>query len=66
MYFLTLDAREMSTPDTALYERWAKTRDADVFAEIVSRYASMVYTACVRILGNPSEAEDVSQECFLG
>ena len=29
------------------------------------KYQGMVYSACARVLGNPSEAEDAAQETFL-
>jgi hypothetical protein len=50
--------------DWALLRRWTDRRDAQAFKEIVSRYASMVYMTCTRILRNSSDAEDVTQECF--
>ena len=31
----------------------------------MTRYSGSVYAACLRILANPSEAEDVAQECFV-
>jgi len=40
-------------------------RDADAFAEIVSRYSAMVYGTCKRVTRNPTDAEDVAQECFI-
>ena len=55
----------MAHSDVALFERWAATHDADVFAEIVSRYSAMVYSTCKRALGNAADAEDVAQECFI-
>jgi RNA polymerase sigma factor (sigma-70 family) len=51
--------------DWTLLERWARDRDAEAFAEIATRYAGVVYGACRRVLGDPSEAEDAAQECFL-
>jgi len=50
--------------DLALLQRWTDRRDAQAFKQIVSRYASMVYATCIRILHNSAEAEDVTQECF--
>ena len=50
--------------DLALLQRWTDRRDAQAFKEIVSRYASMVYMTCTRILRNSADAEDVTQECF--
>lgn len=55
----------MGFTDARLYEKWAAARDADTFAEIVSRYSGMVYGTCRRILRNATEAEDVAQECFM-
>jgi len=55
----------MIVPDAALYERWARSRDPDAFTDLVSRYSQMVYSTCMRVLGDPYEAEDIAQECFL-
>ncbi|MBI5094836.1 MAG: sigma-70 family RNA polymerase sigma factor [Candidatus Hydrogenedentes bacterium] len=55
----------MSPVDTALLKRWTEHRDAEAFNDLVSRHADLVYATCKRILGNPAEAEDVAQECFL-
>ena len=55
----------MSPTDTALFERWTATRDADAFAELVARHSAMVYGTCKRVLGNSADAEDVAQECFI-
>ncbi|MCH9057310.1 MAG: hypothetical protein IIB55_01640, partial [Planctomycetes bacterium] len=40
-------------------------RDAEAFAEIVTRHAGMVFATCNRILGDRAAAEEVAQECFL-
>ena len=50
--------------DVRLLESWWTRRDAEAFNEIVTRYSGLVYAACLRILGDPSEAQDVAQECF--
>jgi RNA polymerase sigma-70 factor (ECF subfamily) len=39
--------------------------DAHQFEAFVRRYQDMVYATAVRLLGNPAEAEDVSQTVFL-
>jgi len=52
------------TSDLDLLEQWTSTRDANAFRDIVSRYGSMVYGTCRRVLGDAVEAEDVTQECF--
>ncbi|HUW35613.1 MAG TPA: sigma-70 family RNA polymerase sigma factor [Planctomycetota bacterium] len=55
----------MNKSDLSLLERFRRARDADAFAEIVSRYQDFVYGTCLRILGNRADSQDVSQECFL-
>lgn len=55
----------MAISDAVLFEKWIAARDADAFAEIVSRHSAMVYSTCRRVLGNLSDAEDVAQECFI-
>ena len=55
----------MAASDALLLRKWTIGRDADAFAEIVSRHSAMVYATCVRILSNRTEAEDVAQECFV-
>jgi len=39
--------------------------DTDAFEEIYYTYKDDVYTACVRMLGNPAEAEDAAQDVFI-
>lgn len=39
--------------------------DADAFEAFVRRYEDMVFATAVRLLGNPTEAEDVAQAVFL-
>jgi len=55
----------MNGSETTLLERWRVARDADAFAQILSRHSAMVYTTCKRILRDAAEAEDVAQECFV-
>ncbi len=54
-----------ASTDQALLLRYASHRDEAAFAEIVHRYASLVFSACHRVLHNAAWAEDVSQEAFL-
>lgn len=56
---------EQVSSDQAMQEQWIGQRDADSFAELVSRHAGMVYATCVRVLGDATEAEDTAQECFI-
>jgi RNA polymerase sigma factor (sigma-70 family) len=51
--------------DLQLLEQYAESRDAEAFADLVKRYAGMVYAVCLRVTGNAHAAEDASQECFL-
>lgn len=39
--------------------------DADQFEAFVRRFQDMVYATALRLLGNPSEAEDIAQQVFL-
>lgn len=55
----------MTGTDAELIEHYASTRSAECFAELVSRYRDMVYSAAVRVVREPATAEDVTQECFL-
>ena len=51
--------------DAGLLKRYAANRDANAFAELVRRYAGMVYGTSLRLTKNEHDAEDVAQECFL-
>ncbi len=52
-------------PDLVLLTQFIETGDPRAFAEIVTRYARVVYSASVRILGDDAKAQDVSQETFF-
>jgi RNA polymerase sigma-70 factor, ECF subfamily len=43
----------------------AKNGDADAFSKLYALHKRRVYTLCLRMLGNVSEAEDMTQEAFL-
>ncbi len=43
----------------------AKEGDPDAFSKLYSLHKRRVYTLCLRMLGNVSEAEDMTQEAFL-
>ena len=51
--------------DLSLLGRFAQTRDPSAFAEIVRRYAGVVYATCHRVVRNQAVAEEVSQETFF-
>ncbi len=45
--------------------RRAQKGDAQAFEEIYRLHARRVYALCLRMVGNPMEAEDLAQEAFL-
>lgn len=51
--------------DLLLLRAYATSADARAFAELVKRYADMVYATARRVTGDTSAAEDVAQDCFL-
>lgn len=55
----------MTDPDDVLIQRFAAAGDAEAFAEIVRRYAGLVFAACHRVVRNRDLAEDASQETFF-
>lgn len=55
----------MDHSDAVLLMQWTSRRDSDAFMELVIRHSGMVYSTCLRVLGNPADAEEVTQECFL-
>lgn len=52
------------TEDTGLVRRALKG-DQEAFATIVEKYKDPVFNVAYRMLGNPTEAEDVAQETFV-
>jgi len=55
----------MAETEALLLRRFAQTRDAEAFAEIIRRHAGLVYGAALRILADVDRASDVAQETFL-
>jgi RNA polymerase sigma factor (sigma-70 family) len=60
--FLEFDVAES---DMGLLQRFRDEQDQDAFTEIVRRYATAVFSTCMRILGDRARADDVSQETFF-
>src|SRR2546423_7767538 len=51
--------------DFDLLDQYARRRSDAAFAEIVRRYAGLVYSSARRQLRDPADAEDVTQAVFL-
>ena len=43
----------------------AQNKDSEAFGHLVEMYQNSVYNLCYRMLGDPDEAEDASQESFM-
>ncbi len=50
--------------DLSLLQRFATAGDHAAFAEIIRRYAGMVFATCHRVLRDAARAEDAAQETF--
>ena len=57
-------APPLAAGDAELVRR-AKTGDLDAFEELVGRHERRVYTLVLRIVQNPHDAEDVTQQAFI-
>jgi RNA polymerase sigma factor (sigma-70 family) len=54
-----------TSDDGFLLRTYASSADPAAFAELVRRYADMVYATARRVTHDTSAAEDVTQDCFL-
>ena len=54
----------MTTPDEQVLER-ARTYDAQALGEVYDRYAASIYRYLYRLLGEATQAEDLTGEVFL-
>jgi len=52
------------TSDLDLLGRFARENSQDAFAEIVRRHLNLVYSAALRQVRSPQQAEDISQSVF--
>jgi RNA polymerase sigma-70 factor, ECF subfamily len=55
---------QMSPSERHLVSRLLK-RDEEAFNEVVHSYGDRVYNLVLRLIGSPSEAEDLAQEVFV-
>ncbi|MHC4167527.1 MAG: RNA polymerase sigma factor, partial [Planctomycetota bacterium] len=55
----------MVQDESVLLQRFVATGDAGAFSEIVRLHACLVYSACMRILGDRETAADATQETFF-
>jgi RNA polymerase sigma-70 factor (ECF subfamily) len=55
----------MSDQENILLQRFAHSGDAEAFSQIVNLHSSMVYGACLRVLGDTDKAMDAAQETFF-
>jgi RNA polymerase sigma-70 factor, ECF subfamily len=59
--------KEASLPDADLFFRMKEDKQIaePAFTELYARHAGRVYAYCLRIMGEPNEAQDVFQEAFI-
>jgi RNA polymerase sigma-70 factor (ECF subfamily) len=55
----------MENDDEVLVRLFRTTRDVSLFAELFRRHSKAVYFACLRVVRNPSVAEDLTQDTFV-
>jgi DNA-directed RNA polymerase specialized sigma24 family protein len=55
----------MENDDEVLVRLFRTTRDVSLFAELFRRHSKAVYYGCLRVVRNPSVAEDLTQDTFV-
>jgi RNA polymerase sigma-70 factor (ECF subfamily) len=60
-----ITVRDESWTDLAIVVRRAQAGDREAFGELVEQFQRTVHAICLRRLGNPSEALEMTQEVFL-
>jgi hypothetical protein len=55
----------MELPDHELLNEYVRHHSESAFAELVRRHLPLVYSAAVRVTGDPESAEDIAQVVFL-
>jgi RNA polymerase sigma-70 factor (ECF subfamily) len=51
--------------DRALLSRFVRAGDQAALGELIERHATMVYSVCLRMLGDEKAAEESAQAAFL-
>ena len=62
-----MSVAEIDKPQPADFELAQKSAEGDVqaFEELYRRHFRRVYSLCLRMMGNPTEAEDLTQDVFV-
>jgi DNA-directed RNA polymerase specialized sigma24 family protein len=55
----------MERDDEVLVRLFRTTRDVSLFAELFRRHSKAIYYGCLRVVRNPSVAEDLTQDTFV-
>lgn len=58
-------AREAGWNDVAVLVERAQLGDREAFGQLVEQFQRTVYSVCLRQLGNPTEAAELTQDVFL-
>ena len=53
------------TDDGRLLEQWTRQKSQAAFSALVTRHLDFVYSVCLREMGDPTQADDVTQVVFL-
>lgn len=54
-----------TTDDQVLLRQYAETGSEDAFSELLRRHVNLVYSAAMRRVGNPEQAEEITQAVFV-
>ncbi len=61
---MTVEATNIAVPDYELAQAAARG-EVEAFEALYERHHRRVYSLCLRMLANPTEAEDMTQEVFI-
>ena len=53
------------TDDSALLRQYAENHSDEAFAALVTRHVNLVYSVALRHVGNPHNAEEITQAVFI-